>query len=198
MISAALAQDFERRTYTVKVKEGWNLVYGDISTDFFGENLVARYRWVNPLNKNVLLYPTEFITKDNKKVYGLTEEDEAILRDLESELGYLGYYFEDDAEWVYFSESDTLTYNTNVGSPNKVKLFEGWNIKTIMPWMAAPSSKGGKTIDDFKGDCIVEDVVIYDADKDNWLPFKDEEFYDEMIYGGFAIKVANNCEFSFK
>ncbi len=207
VISAAvLAQEPEEKTYTVKMNKGWNLVYGDIasfdSSDSQGnilvgdeyitnQNLVARYRWVNPVNKNVLLYPKEYLTKENEKIYGLTAEEEARL----GQIPDASVYFEDDADWAYFDKAGTISYRFGgVSTEYKIKLFKGWNTKTIMPWMVASRAAGGKKVDDFKGNCIVEDVAIYDATKDNWLPFKNEQFYEDMAMGGFAIKVSDNCE----
>ena len=145
--SFVLAQLTEEKTYTVNINKGWNLVYGDISSfDSFdsegnklvgdkyitNQNLVIRYRWVNPFNKNILLYPKDYITKENEIIYSLTVEEEAQL----GQIPDVSLYFEDDADWAYFNKAGIISYRFNgVSSEHKIKLFKGWNTKTIMPWM---------------------------------------------------------------
>ena len=186
----------EEIVYNVKIKQGWNLVYGDTTNDVFGLSMVARYRWVNPINKNILFYPESFTTVENEEIYKITNEDETILNALAQKIGPLNAYFEDDADWIYFNKESTISFifNSEVYESLDVitiKLFKGWNTKTIMPWMI------GKTVDDFRGNCDINDVAIYDANNDNWLPFMSENFHEDMVMGGFAIKVDDNCILEF-
>tara|TARA_Y100000310_G_scaffold293882_1_gene323855 strand:+ start:89 stop:763 length:675 start_codon:yes stop_codon:yes gene_type:complete len=209
----ALSFSVSAKDYYVDVKQGWNLLYGDVASyDPFGnakagvltqDNVVAKYRYVNPVDVNVLEYSKENIDQEEREYYSLNDELEDQI--LESCGNYdCGEYFEDDASWVYFDKPGQIYMDFNEPSPIEsgeslgIRLFKGWNTKTFTPSMFSTGNGEYATIDDFKGDCIVEDFTGYDGQREEWVNLMGEELYTEAILSGFAIKVKEDCEFKAK
>lgn len=210
----AISQD---KDYSLSVKRGWNLVYGDISTysafdsesrGFLGDkNVVAKYRYVNPINTNFLEYSKEEVDKSQKQYRSYSELNAEELTIIKNSCGEkCDEYFEDDASWVYFDQpgkilfrfTDPKTIIVESGEKLGIRLFKGWNTKTFMPKMFAMGNGEYASISDFKGDCIIEDVEIYDGEKEKWENATEKSFSDSDILSGLAIKVGNNCEFAAK
>ncbi len=190
--------------HNIKITKGWNLLIntdfnpypynpenttkeGDISKD----DILVRYNWLNPLNK--------YIRGDKD----ISKKDQKKMAELKNQLGVdAEFYTSNNASFVYFKKSGTFTASKYKGVNNsyisaspyhRVKLFKGWNLKYIDQWMV---SNEGRSIDDFKGNCTVEKLYLYDGENGDWQSYLQSKFTDEMVFRGFAIKVSDNCEFN--
>lgn len=186
--------------YYVDVKPGWNLLYGDTTSYDSNDNAIVKYRYVNPVDKNILEFVKKEVAEEKKDYYSLSKEDEAKIMDACGDYD-CGEYFEDDASWVYFENSERLqlTFSSQPitmerGKSLGIRLFSGWNVKTFMPMMFATGNGNFATIDDFKGDCNVEAVEVYDPETESWIDYQNRRFYKDFIMRGIAIKVSNDCE----
>lgn len=186
--------------YYVDVKPGWNLLYGDITTYDFNDNAIVKYRYVNPVDKNILEFVKKDVSEEKKDYYSLSNEDESKIMVACGDYD-CGEYFEDDASWIYFENSERLplTFSSQPitmerGESLGIRLFSGWNVKTFMPKMFATGNGNFATIEDFKGNCNIEAVEVYDPETESWIDYKNKRFYKDFILRGIAIKVSNNCE----
>ncbi|MFA6354761.1 MAG: hypothetical protein WCX12_03715 [Candidatus Paceibacterota bacterium] len=186
--------------HDIKITKGWNLLIstsefdsynpGNIIKEDYIKNIdvLVRYLWVNPLDK--------YIRGDIPEIKSISKNDQNKILELKSQLGEDAELYASNASFVYFKKSGTFVasrYKGVVIPYNRVKLFKGWNLKYVDEWMV---SGEGKTIEDFKGNCNVEKLYFYDSENKKWQSYMQEKFTDNMVFRGFAIKVADNCEFS--
>ena len=178
--------------FSLKLKNGWNLIYG-YSADFgmcdknqpnklCADDVLTRYMYIPPLNKY-------FMTKPTKE--SLTQNQMSIIKAIPD----YNKYMENRAEWVYVKGNKNLVLRMPEDDPNQIndiKLFKGWNLVTMMPAMV------GKKIKDFNGSCDIIKAVGYESQENSWSNLFGISLSRDAVGSGFAVKVAENCQFRIK
>ncbi len=168
--------------YSIQVGEGWNLVRG-----------LPDPNWLEGNQKIRAIYGFHPMDKEYVRFYPNAEEDK---------IGGSNFAWSDylrfGAFWVYFDNpSNNLEYwTTNPASLEYTPLFSGWNFMAFTPEMS------GKTFNEIKGNCIIEDAYLWSYGNQEWSdeasPKKkasnlDKPIDDDFEEYGFIIKVSSDC-----
>jgi hypothetical protein len=159
---------------TFEFNEGWNIVHGLANPswlsggDIQSTNIKAIYTFDRVSKEYIMFYPTP-----DKEKLGNARLDQII---------------SSSPFWVYSDKAGSGEYFTL--EPNfelSKQMIKGWNFATI------PLEFKGKSIDEVKGDCIIERINIWDIESQQWDASLNKAIANSI---GFPtiIKVTNNCK----
>lgn len=169
---------------TVQVENGWQLIQGFhpysiiAGSQIKESNIKAVYMYIPDMNKYVEIYPDQKL--DNE---GVDQSDN---------------YYDDNAGlysfWVYIDNVGTqnkLIYKVHINDLNNIEMKKGWNFVGMNPKFI------GRSINQLKGECIIEKVYYWSAPAKRWFEFSTSEIIsDEYLSRGLVIKVNGACSFS--
>ena len=183
---------------TISLKKGWNLVsvysirnaFDETNELYFqGKDIKATFFYDRYYKRYMRIYPNREGDKLNEWFNQLGDVEKG---------GSIEEYggFVNSAMWIYSSKDQTLDFKT-VDGPLKVDyvgLKSGWNFLTITSEMT------DKSLNDIKGNCNIISAFLWDKQNQEWgtilnlLDDKNILKNEGGLWGGFIIKVSNNCK----
>ena len=180
------------QTIKFKISKGWNLVSFGVMTynDCSIEDLLVVYGY-DPIEKRYI------------KIKDITEVDsgKGILDYIEK----AGFYEQVEggdyltrtpanSGWLYCASTDCGMI-TEVPPEFSLKTIKamglrfpaGWNFFTVMPDM------WGKSIDEIRGDCLIEKAYMWNSENQTWLNMQEQTFPETVVGHGIIIKTSNDC-----
>ena len=191
-------------TKEYKLLKGWNLVHYELAAKAADASEIKNIYFFlfDPFEKEYFGGASEYFVsnKANLRIekiigqYGNNVDDDLYIHtvatwlylneDIEIELTG----FHEIRHWDDFLDSEASPFN----------LIKGWNLVPLNPLMQR------KFLDDFKGDCNVERMYVFNSFNQKWdnLDFMvrgegDFDKEDEELGRGLAMKVDNDCKFDF-
>ena len=168
----------------VYINKGWNIVMGITGEDILStseitsENLKAVWYYSPTTSEYLEMHPN----LDSGKFRDTGLDDDYILT---------------SAMWVYSDKEGTLKYNPNddilienIDLDKNRQLYKGYNFVTVT------SNMVGETLEEIKGNCIIEKAYWWDNGGQDWVFWDDEALrYNENTGKGFIVRVSDDCKF---
>ncbi|MBS3136041.1 hypothetical protein J4401_03700 [Candidatus Woesearchaeota archaeon] len=181
---------FSDNGVNIPVSKGWNLLPSSAlrplgRSQVQLESFRAAFFYLTPLKEYIRILQNEmqshdiFISKLMEK-----GKDENWVRGNIMSFYNLGGWFYSDKEGEI-----TIRMGEEFIPFDRLTLSEGWNFKVITPDLE------GKSYKDVKGNCNIERVAAWNAEKQGWsiIPFDDNEKFDDSLYSVKSIKVDSDC-----
>ncbi len=200
VLGYALAQP---QTLELKIYKGWNLV----SLAVMGGG-PEDFEITCPLQDLIVLYGYDPLEKQYVKIKDITELSSQDRRDRGIFHSSWEFYKDDgkyqnyiarssvNSGWLYSTKDCTITMpalpptftlkDTILTTPNRV-FPAGWNFFTVLSDMV------GKSLDEIKGDCIIEKAYIWNSEDQVWMPLGEQKFVETIVGSGIVFKTSNDC-----
>lgn len=204
MISSAtaltldLSKQGDKADIDLKLYPGWNLIQQFTIPNFdcsqketpnqvCKDDIAAAYSYWPVMNKYFLAYPESdiYFTDDELKIA------KGVPKEYMDNMGMF-IYLKGDSEKTYTYKH---AFDSSWVLDDTFKLFKGWNIITILPQMA------DKKFSDFKGDCDITGVYMFNGDDQKWIDLskilESNEFSLEIAGAGLVLKTSKDCTLNF-
>ena len=186
--ASAQAQSLE-----LKIYKGWNLVSLAVMSGGPED-----FKITCPLQDLIALYGYDPLEKRYVKIKDVTEADpdrgifHSAWEFYKGDGTYQNYLARSSVNsgWLYSTKDCSITIPFfpsffTVATPDKFPA--GWNFFTVFSDMV------GKSLDEIKGDCIIEKAYIWNPEGQVWMPLGDQKFAETIIGYGFVFKTTNDC-----
>lgn len=196
VIESTIEEQVAEPTQTIRLKiyKGWNLV---------SLGLIENAANICPPKSLIVLYGYDPLENRYIKIKDVTEvsSHSEMLRSIKEfytgsnltrspvNSGWL--YSSADCEIIRemswgsdFMQEDILEQIRSLG----VKFPAGWNFFTVLLEMI------GKSIDEVKGDCLIEKAYIWNPEDQTWIKLWEQKLPETLMGLGIVFKTTNDCQ----
>ncbi len=185
------------QTLELKIYKGWNMVSLLVMSGGPED-----FEITCPLQDLIVLYGYDPLEKSYVKIKDVTQLSSQDRRDrgifhsswefYKGEGKYQNYIARSSVNsgWLYSTKDCKITIPFfpsffTVVTPDKFPA--GWNFFTVFSDMV------GKSLDDIKGDCVIEKAYIWNPEAQGWMELGEQKFAETILGYGFVFKTSNDC-----